>query len=327
MFARGAVVESVHRVSAALVDATGRLLAWAGDRGLVTFLRSSAKPFQALPLVQDGVADAFAMTTVELAICCSSHSGEPAHVQVVADLLARIGCSEDDLACGPHPPLHGPSAQRLLRKGVRPGRLHNNCSGKHTGMLAWARHAGVSTGGYHKADHRVQLRILREIAAWLAVDAEAVPIAVDGCGVPTFAVALQGLASAYAKLAEAAARDRNSPAGCIVSAMTSEPYYVAGTGRLSTELMDRTAGRIIAKGGAEGVFCAALLGRGEGMALKVEDGHRRAVGPAVLEFLRKTDRLDVDPLDALGHHHRIPLKNTRGEVVGELRAELHVSLP
>lgn len=322
---RGGVVESVHRVSAALADVSGRLVAWVGDPGRVTFLRSSAKPFQALPLVEDGAADAFAMTDLELAICCGSHNGEPGHVKVVADLLERVGCSEADLACGPHAPLHGPSAEDLFRRGARPTRLHNNCSGKHAGMLAWSRHAGVATRDYHRPHHPVQVRTRREISTWLGMDSDTLPTAVDGCGVPTFAAPLERVAWAYARLVQVAVRERESPAGRVASAMASQPYYVAGAGRLSTELMVRGAGRILAKGGAEGVLCAGLLESGEGLALKVEDGHRRAVGPAALEFLRRVGRLDPDALESLAHHHRVPVKNTRGELVGELRAELHVS--
>lgn len=321
---RGGCVESVHRVSAALVDATGRLIAWTGDPGLVAFIRSSAKPFQTIPLVADGVADAFQMSDIELALCCASHSGEPAHVRAVARLLRRVGGRVADLACGPHPPIHGPSARALAGAGRWPGRLHNNCSGKHAGMIAWAQHAGVPPEGYHRADHPAQQRVRRELAAWAEIASGELVAAVDGCGVLTFALPLDRMARAFARLAAAASAEPDSPAGRVVAAMVREPYYVAGSGRLCTELMQRTAGRRVAKIGAEGVFCLALLAEGEGLALKVEDGGRRAVGPAVLEFLRRTGRIDEQALADLDHHLAVCVRNTRGEPVGDLRAELHV---
>ena len=323
---RGGVVESVHRVSAALVDATGRLVAWTGDPGRVAFIRSSAKPLQAIPLVADGVTDAFDVTETELALCCASHGGEPKQVQAVAGFLRRLGGRVSDLACGPHPPMHAPSARALAKAGRRPSRLHNNCSGKHAGMIAWSRHAGEPIEGYHRADHPAQERVRRELAAWAEMAPGELVIAVDGCGVITFAMPIERMARAFARLGAAAAAEPGSPAGRVVSAMVNEPYYVAGTGRLCTQLMERAGGLRVAKIGAEGVFCLGLLPEREGLAIKVEDGARRAVGPAVLEFLRRTGRIEDDVLESLAHHHAVVVKNTRREPVAELRAELEVRI-
>lgn len=321
---RGGSVESRHRVSAALVDAQGRLVAHVGDPALVTFLRSAAKPLQALPLVADGVTEAFEFSDEELAICCASHSAEPKHVETVLQLLERIGCCEDDLECGPHLPFHPESAEALLREGRRPTRVHNNCSGKHTGMLAWARHSGVETVGYRTADHPVQLRIRREISHWTATPSERLEIAVDGCGVVTYAQPLSGMAGAFARLIATAEDDPASPAGRVARAMTGQPYYVGGAGRLSTRLMQATGGRILAKYGAEAVICLADRERHWGAAVKVEDGAKRAVGPAVIEVLVQASLLNDDEVQALDEDHVPPVTNTRGEIVGELRATIRL---
>ncbi len=321
---RGDVVESRHSVSAALVDAQGRLMAWVGDPELLTYFRSAAKPFQALPLVDDGAADAFGFSEAELAICCASHSGEPAHVRTVRSILGRIGCGEEDLECGAHPPFHQPSAEALRAEGRAPSRIHNNCSGKHSGMLAWARHAGKKTVGYPRADHPVQRRIRREIARWTGNPADELGTAIDGCGVITYAQPLNSMATAFARLVAAADRDSGSPASRVTRAMTSEPYYVAGTGRLSTQLMETTGGRILAKGGAEGVFCAGDSVGGWGLALKVEDGRKRGVGPAVIEFMAQAELLDESELSRLEDHHVWSLTNTRGEIVGMIRPAFRI---
>lgn len=317
---RGGVVESRHHVSAALVDESGQLLAWAGDPELVTYARSSAKPFQALPLVADGVADAFEMTDVELALCCASHSSEPEHVKTVMRLLGRIDCSEEDLECGPHEPFHAATARALRSQGRMPTKFHSNCSGKHTGMLAWARHKGIETKGYARADHPVQQRIRTEISAWTGTRSETMKSAIDGCGVVTYALPLNALAGAYAKLVGAAKRDSESAAARVTGAMTGNPYFVGGTGRLVTQIMEASGGRILAKDGAEGVMCLADRERCLGLALKVEDGQKRAVAPAAVEFLAQTELLAEGELSALDDHHVGTVENTLGEIVAEVRA-------
>jgi len=321
---RGDVLESIHRISAAAVDAQGRLVAYVGDPELTTLYRSAAKPFQALPLVADGAADAFKMTDVELAVCCASHSGEPAHVEAVSGLLARMGCGEEDLECGAHAPFHKPSAEALRREGRLPTRLHNNCSGKHAGMLAWCRHAGVETVGYRRPDHPLQARIRREVASWTGTPAAELRTAVDGCGVVTFAQAINGMAGSFARLLAMAVSEPSSPAARVVRAMTGKPHYVGGTDRLSTRLMETTGGRVLAKYGAEAVMCLAERESGLGMAVKVEDGAKRAVGPAVIEFLDQLGLLSARQRQALDDRHTETVQNTRDEVVGEIRPRLRL---
>ena len=307
---RGGVVETRHRVHAAVVNAEGRLVAEAGAPGLVTFWRSGAKPFQALPLVADGVVPRFGITTRELAITCSSHSSEPAQVQLVRELLAKIGCSERDLMCGPHPPLSPLVAQDYSTRGVRLTAVHSNCSGNHAAMLALARHHGWPVEFYTRLEHPVQQRCLAEVSGWSGVSLERVRTAVDGCGVVCFALPLENMAWAYAKLGSG---DGGRGKG-IVEAMLRHPELVAGEGRPCTAMMRAHPGRIIAKTGAAGVYCGLLLPEGWGIALKIEDGHGEA---AVLAMVAILTELGLKPQpEALVSH---PIVNTRGETVGELR--------
>ena len=307
---RGGVVETRHRIHAAIVDAGGRLVAQIGDPDLVTFWRSGAKPFQALPLVADGVIDHYGITAAEVAIMCSSHSSEPAQVQLVRDVLGKVGCSERDLMCGPHPPLSPLVAQDYATRGVRLTAIHSNCSGNHAGMLALARHHGWPVEFYARLEHPVQQRCLAEVSAWTGVSLERVGTAVDGCGVVCFALPLKNMAGAYARLGKGEGGRGKS----VVEAMLRHPELVAGEGRPCTEMMRAHPGRVIAKTGAAGVYCGLLIREGWGVALKVEDGHGEA---AVLAMAAILSALGLRPQPA--RFVATPIVNTRGEPVGELR--------
>lgn len=317
---RGSLVESRHRVSLAVVDASGRLRASAGDPKLLTFARSAVKPVQALPIVEDGALDRFGLSEAELALCCASHSGEGRHVDGVRSILEKIGMDEDALACGPHPPMHEASARALERMGERPDRIHNNCSGKHAGMLALIRLHGWPLADYGDADHPVQHRMLREIARWTETEESAIPVATDGCGVCTFGLSLDVFAGAFARLAAEARRSPRSGPARIVQSMLRHPEYVAGTGRLCTDLMREAGGRIFVKVGADGVYAAGVPGAELGVALKVEDGGRRAVGPALVAVLRALGLLSEEEMAALESHVEPHISNTRGERVGRIHA-------
>lgn len=320
---RGAMVESRHRLSIAVAGADGRLRATAGDPELAVFARSAVKPFQALPLVEDGVVDRFGLTEAELALCCGSHNAEERHVEAARSILAKVGAREELLACGPHPPMGAAAARALAERGVEPGRIHNNCSGKHAGMLALARAHGWPLPGYERPEHPVQRRVLEELARWTEVPAEDIPFAIDGCGVPTFGLALSALARAFARLAAAARAGDEAPSR-IVGAMVRNPEYVAGTGRLCTDLMRVAGGRVFAKVGAEGVYCAGVPGAELGIALKAEDGATRASEPALLAVLAALGVLSDDDLAAL-EPYVVPLvRNTRGEEVGAIRVQLEL---
>ncbi|PYO97989.1 MAG: asparaginase [Gemmatimonadetes bacterium] len=318
---RGGVVEAWHDVHVAVVDATGRLVARVGDPDLVTFWRSAAKPFQAVPLVEDRVMERFALTAEELALACASHSSEPGQVTKVRELLAKIGCSERDLLCGPHAPLSERVAQDYQSRGVRLTAVYSNCSGKHAGMLALARHHGWPTAFYTRPEHPVQQRCLAEVSRWTSVPSEKIQTGVDGCGVVCFALPLRNMALAYAKLGSgeqgAVPADANrapAPRSPIVQSMLHHPELIAGEGRPCTELMRAHPGRVIAKVGAEGVYCALLVGEGLGVALKVTDGHALASALAIAAVLEAIGLRPAPP--SVGTR---PNLNTRGEPVGELR--------
>jgi L-asparaginase II len=323
---RGAVVESRHRIHAAVVDAGGRLRASAGDPDLVTYIRSAAKPFQAVPLVADGALDRFGISLEELAVACGSHEGSARHVAAASSILRKIGLDGEALACGPHPPFDEATRRELAEAGLEPVRLHNNCSGKHAGMMALARAHGWDPAGYQLPEHPVQGRILAEISRWVELPYEAIARAVDGCGVVCFGMPLRHMALGYARLA-LEAREGERDATYVVGAMTSYPEMIAGEGRLCTELMEQTHGRLFAKVGAEGVYCVGVPGAELGIALKVEDGASRAVAPAILSVLRQLDLISEDDLGALHRFAYPQITNTRGEVVGEIRPAMRLHSP
>ncbi len=304
---RGGVVEAWHEVHVAVVDSTGGLVARTGDPELVTFWRSAAKPFQALPLVADGAAERFGLTSEDLALACASHSSEPGQVARVRGLLGKIGCSERDLLCGPHPPLSDRVAQDYQTRGLRLTAVYSNCSGKHAGMLALARHHGWPTEFYTRLEHPVQQRCLAEVSHWTDVPVAAIKTAVDGCGVVCYGLPLRNMAMAYARLANAEV---------VVEAMLRHPDLIAGEGRPCTDMMRAHPGRVIVKVGAEGVYCALLPQEGLGVALKVADGHAIASALAMAAVLEAVG-LRPRPASLTAR----PNVNTRGETVGELRVK------
>lgn len=315
---RGELVESRHRVHAAVVDWSGRMRLSARDPHLTTWWRSCAKPFQVLPMLERGLWPGLGWGSDELALACASHGGEPEHVALAGAMLARIGLEEGDLACGPHEPLSARGARLLRESGHRVTRLHNNCSGKHAAMLARAVLEGWPTVGYERHAHPVQVAAREAIGAWAGVPSAHIPLAVDGCGVTVFALPLAHMALAYARLGHAAHRGDAVPAQ-IVSAMTTHPFLVGGSDRFDTLLMEACNGRVACKIGAEGVHTLALIEQGMGIAVKVEDGTQRAQYPAVLALLAALGELP-DPLpEPLRELTGRLVWNTRGEVVGELR--------
>ncbi len=307
----------------AIADAGGRTIEAAGDPALVAFARSAVKPVQALPLIQDGAADRLGMTAQELALCCASHNGEPGHVALARSILARAGLEEDALACGPHMPFDEDAAGAILAAGGKPGRLHNNCSGKHAGLLVVAVQNGWPTVGYHELRHPMQQRILGDIAEWGGLARSGIETGVDGCGIPTFALPLDAMARMFALLAFRSTAGDSAP-GRVVGAMVSHPWAVAGRNRLCTALMEATQGRVFAKVGAEGVYCAGVPAAGLGIALKVEDGAVRAAETALLAVLHQLGALDASAMTLLTRWSRPEIRNTRDEVVGRIDVSMHM---
>jgi L-asparaginase II len=315
---RGGAIESRHRVHAAVVGPDDALIASAGDAARFTHWRSCAKPFQVMPLIASGGFDDLHWGDDELALACASHGGEPEHIAIAERMLGGIGLEEGDLACGPHEPLASRGARLLREAGQRPNRLHNNCSGKHAAMLAAAHTAGWSLFGYERSDHNVQKCCLASVARWTGLDANDITVAVDGCGVTEFALPLEHMARAYARLATAATSEAGAPAR-ILGAMRTRPFLVGGTDRFDSVLIEETQGQVVAKLGAEGVHSATVVDRGIGVAVKVEDGAHRAQYPALVRLLQMIDALPQQLPTRLDEFCHRAIKNTRGEPVGEIR--------
>lgn len=317
---RGPLVESLHRGAVAVCNADGRLVdAW-GDVERAVFPRSAVKPLQALPLLESGAADHFDLSERELALACASHSGEALHVSVVEHWLHRIGLSEDDLECGSHPPTDVDAAHALFAAGRAPSALHNNCSGKHCGMLTTARYLNETTKGYIAADHPVQKRIAQVLGEMTGTQPHHTPFGTDGCGIPTFALPLSGLATAMARLADPSRLKpaRQKAIERVLAAMSRHPELVAGRDRLSTHLM-QAAPSVVVKGGAEGVYIAILRGKGLGVAVKIDDGANRAAEVAILAVLRHLGAFNAEEEATLGDHILPTLRNVAGQPVGLLR--------
>ena len=315
---RGGVVESRHRVHAAVVDVTDALAGGAGDPTLLTHWRSCAKPFQVMPLLTSGGFDDLHWGDDELALACASHGGEPEHVAIAERMLSGIGLEEGDLACGPHEPLASRGSRLLRETGQRATRLHNNCSGKHAAMLAAAHTAGWPLFGYERADHNVQRCCLGSVARWTGLEPSSIGVAVDGCGVTEFSMPLESMARAYSRIARSANEEAGVPAR-ILGAMRTRPFLVGGTDRFDSVVIEETEGRIVAKLGAEGVHSAAVVDRGIGIAVKVEDGAHRAQYPALVRLLQMLDALPDQLPHRLEEFLRRPVRNSRGEPVGEIR--------
>ncbi|MCC7196322.1 MAG: asparaginase [Gemmatimonadaceae bacterium] len=316
---RGDLVESRHRVHAAVVGDGGNVMARSHDPRVATMWRSCAKPFQVLPFLASGGFDQVRWGDEELALACASHGGEPEHVALAAKMLGSIGLEEADLACGPHEPLSARGVKMARDLGVRWSRLHNNCSGKHAAMLARAVTAGWQVPGYERADHPVQRSILGEVAAWTGVSPDDMALAVDGCGAMVMGLPLHRMALAWARWAHAVSTGDGYPAR-IANAIRAHPHLFGGTDRFDTVLIETTRGRVLTKVGAEGVHCAAIPEMGIGVAIKVEDGAARAQHVALIRVLQDIGALPNPVPEQLQEWASKRVWNTRGEGVGVIRA-------
>jgi len=332
---RGGISESRHRGHIVAVEPGGRIVAQLGGPETLTYLRSSAKPHQALPLITSGAADHFGFTEKEIALACASHSGEAIHTEVAASMLKKIGLGANALKCGTHEPFSPEVTRQLREKGEEPNVLQNNCSGKHAGMLALALHLGALIETYDEPTNPVQLEIGRAVSQFSEVPIEDIAVGIDGCGVPVFGVTVKAMALMYAKLvAPPADFDDETRIACarIVSAMTTYPELIGGTSdRLDTEIMRAAKDRLISKVGAEGVYTVGVFPceewpRGFGLALKIEDGDdHRARPTVVIESLRQLGILADESLEAVSRYAFFPIRNRRGDVVGEVSAEFKLN--
>ena len=335
---RGKIVESIHYGAIAVVDVYGNLVANYGDPDVVTFLRSTAKPFQALPFLEHGGEDLYHLSLREIAIMCASHSGTDEHVSVVQGFQKKTGVVETDLLCGVHEPMHKPTAEALHESGEQFTSNRHNCSGKHTGMLAFVnqrKRSGESSADsllYIDPLHPIQQAILQTFAEMCNLPIDHVEVGIDGCSAPNFAVPLRNTALAFARLCDpetGGVMPAERAAACrrITLAMTENPDIVGGPGRFDTRLMETGRGRIVSKGGAEGFHGIGLMpgtlgpaSPAVGIALKISDGdHRKTVIDAVtLEALQQLGVLtegEVNSLSEFGPHFNI--FNWRQVVVGD----------
>ena len=319
---RSAIIESRHLVRYALADARGRVIDAGGDIDAPTYMRSAAKPLISAAIVAGGAADRFGLDDRELAVITGSHSGEPFHVAAVRAILSKIGLTEEALACGAHLPLHAPSAQAILVAGQAALPVHNNCSGKHAGILALAMHRGAGPKNYLSAEHPAQAEILDACAQLLQVPRASLIVGVDGCGIPVIAVPLVVAARFFAKLGEpdGFAPPWNRALERVRRAMTAHPQYVAGSGRFDTELMRAAGPDVACKGGAEGYHAVSAAAQKLGLCAKVADGNPRALAPLVLSRLHRFGALSESQLGALDAYRRPQVTNHAGKVVGEIIA-------
>ncbi len=316
---RSGAVESVHRGSWVLVDTAGNVLDEAGDPGHMIFTRSSIKALQALPLIESGAAERFGFGSEELALTLASHGAEPCHLRVVERILGRLELSVADLDCGPHAPLDARAAAVLLASGEAPTALHNNCSGKHAGFLALARHLGEDTARYIDPDSRVQRLVRDAVVEMSGVDDGALRVGIDGCSAPTFHLPLRGLATALARVANPDGLHAHRRRACehLQNAVARHPELIAGHHeRICTDLARVSGGRLVPKVGAEGIYVIGVRGADRGLAITIDDGAWRGLHAVILSLLERFELASTDELAALAPWAGTPLRNCAEREIG-----------
>ena len=327
---RGGIVESVHLGALAAVDSEGKLLAAYGNPDMVSFPRSSMKPFQALPLVENGGIETYGLTEEELAVICSSHTGTDEHVQVLKSIHQKVGLKLSDLQCGVHWPSDKKTSFEMRSRGEEPDAFRHNCSGKHSGMLAQAKLLEQSLDDYLTPVHLVQQNIREAVASMCGIHRDDMLFGVDGCSAPVYAMPLSSFAWASARLVDPTELDEGRQDAChrISQAMTAHPYMVAGLERVDSTLMDVMAGKVIAKGGAEGYQMIGIkpgeLGQGSkglGIAFKIADGdlNRRATHLVIVELMKALGFVEEMESDAFADFNQPVIRNFRGIEVGNVR--------
>jgi L-asparaginase II len=313
---RSGQLESFHAGYGVIIDSNGQVVKSYGDTHYPTYARSSAKPLQAMAVLRSGAYHAYGFTPQELAVICSSHSGEPIHIETVSSVFSKAGIRSDLLGCGIHPPIHAESAKMLQTAGIDPQQIHNNCSGKHAGMLVSATKLGHDPTNYLDPDHPIQKYIYAIIREYTS--SESIHRGIDGCSAPVFYLPLDKLALAFARISNRGTVECQQ----VFDAMTTFPHLVGGSGRFDTSLMESYPGRIISKGGAEAVSAAGfIMPNGEvlGLAVKVLDGNYRAIGQMVLKMLQDIGFLDEPVTEKLNKWWKPELKNHAKIVVGTMR--------
>lgn len=319
---RGDLIENRYRGSYVVVDADDNLIAATGSFRNIIYPRSSLKPIQALAMIESGAADKYGVTDAEIALTCASHSGEIQHVTLVKQWLDRMGLSEADLECGAHAPLDRKSAKALIASGEKPTCFHNTCSGKHAGFLTLALFQGVSLKHYTAFDHPVQTAINDVVAQMTQTDINRAPKGIDGCQLPLIGVELMGLARAMATLVDPKGLSKARQQACnrVVRSMQQHPFFVAGTERFCTDIIEKTNGEVLVKMGADGVFSASVPKRKWGIALKIDDGNLRAAEISLLHLLVRLQI--ISNTNGFTNYLEFPIHNWNGNIVGKIQSSL-----
>lgn len=318
---RSDYIESLHMGIICVVDPAGRILYQRGSPDTRMFFRSSAKPFQAIPLIESGAAKAYGFTPQEIALACASHSGQPEHQNILRALLKRLDLNESQLKCGLAMPYNPDEANRLVMQGLKPSVLHCSCSGKHTAMLALSKYLGADTETYRDIKHPVQQEALKAISLFTDEAVDSIPLGIDGCGLPIYLLPIRKTALAYARLTQYAndsAKPFHQTCKTIFDAMYQHPDMVAGQGEFCTDLMQATHGKLIAKIGAEAVYCLGVKEGNLGICVKIADGNERAIPPVIINLLIELGVLSKDEASMLKSWHKPLLMNNLEEVTGSL---------
>ncbi len=314
-------IESIHYGYVCIVNSSGEVIYNLGDYNTRIFFRSSAKPIQAIPLIQSGAAEALGFSNKEIAIACASHSGQKIHQETVEEILKKLALAEDNLHCGIMTPYSEEENKRLIAQGESPSVFHCSCSGKHSAMLALAKFRGYSVDNYEKKSSPVQKEILETIAEFADAEADSIPVGTDGCGAPIYLLPIQKIALTYAKLSEYA-QDKNNTyhhsCKTVFDSMTQYPEMVAGDYEFCTELMQATGSKLIGKVGCEAVYCLGIKKDSLGVCIKIADGNERAVYPVVIQILRDIGILENSEFSDLKHWYNIMLKNNLNEEIGRI---------
>lgn len=318
---RNDYIESIHYGFICVVNSSSKVLYNLGDYHTKIFFRSSAKPIQIIPLLQSGAAEALNFSQKEIAIACSSHSGQKIHQETVQEILKRLNLNDINLHCGIMTPYSAEENKRLIEQRESPSVFHCSCSGKHSAMLALAKFRGYSVDNYEKISNPVQQEILKTIADFTDENVASIPMGTDGCGAPIYLLPINKIALSYARLAMYA-QDTESPyhhsCKTVFDSMTQFPEMVAGDDEFCTELMQVTKGKLIGKVGSEAVYCLGIKEGNLGICIKIVDGNERAVYPVVIEILKKLGILSTPEFNSLKHWYRQALKNNLGEIIGEI---------
>ncbi len=319
---RSGITESLHYGHIAVTDSNGHLFYHVGNPDRLTFFRSAVKPILTVAALTTGIAEKYCLSTEEIAIMSSSHSGQKRHTDLLKQIIQKIGVREEQLQCGTHPPLHKESERELYASGSAPTPLHCNCSGKHLAFIASSKALGYPVEGYLCVDHPIHDLFDRTVSDFCRVPQQKILKGVDGCGLPVYGLPLSNMACAYANLADTEFMNGRYAMlqKKVVASMVSHPWLIGGDKRLDTLLMQNFGDRLISKIGAEGAHCTGLIGKKTGCALRIEDGSLRAVDPAAIELLRQLGIIDDCDLEKVRHSWNPPLLNHKKEKVGELKA-------